>query len=106
MTPEELQRAMDFVVEHQARFAAALEEEREERVKQWKLDQPRIARVEAAVARLGEHEVTLLKILDIQSRRLDRHDQEFKTLHQEAERRHEEAMARLDRIHDRLTDKK
>jgi hypothetical protein len=34
MTPEELQRAMDFIIEHQARFAAAIEQERQERLHQ------------------------------------------------------------------------
>jgi hypothetical protein len=134
MTPEERRRAMDFVVEQLARFAAAIERERKERrehtqkereerlqqfrqereerkrqlqerearLQQWKMDQPRIARVEAALIKLTE-------LAELQSLRLDQHAQGFQKslkLYDEAEargqRRHQEVLGRLDRILERL----
>ena len=73
MTPEEIQRTFDFIIQHQARFEAAIERDREERLEQWKRDQPRIAQVEAAVIRLKE-------IAEIQSRRLDQHDRDIRRI--------------------------
>ena len=99
MTPEELQRTIDFILEHEAQCAAkldnlakAVEQERQDRLK----DLPRLARVEAAF-------VTLTEIADIQSSRLDSHDQEFNTLLKQTEERHLEVMAYLKQIVDRLT---
>ena len=103
MTPEELQRTIDFILEHERQCAAkldnlakAVEQERQDRLK----DLPRLARVEAAF-------VTLTEIADIQSSRLDSHDQEFNTLlkqtEEQAEERHREVMAYLKQIVDRLT---
>jgi hypothetical protein len=57
MTNEELQRTMEFIIEHQARFAARMEE-----------DEGRIARLEGAF-------VTLVEIARITDERQDKTDQ-------------------------------
>ena len=120
MTPEERQRAMDFIVEHMARFAtnmdqldakmkelgASFEQERQERLK----DQPRIARVEAAFVRIAE-------LVEIESARLDSHEREFFALmneHEEtrsedrkqAQLKHDEVIAYLKQVLDRLIDRR
>ena len=90
MNPEELQRTIDFILAHEAQsaakldqfadaFAAAIEQERQERLK----DRPRLARVESAF-------VTLTELVEIQSRRLDSHDQEFNALLKLVQQRHDE----------------
>ena len=102
MTPEEMQRAFDFIIERQARFAANMDRLEEERKK----DQPRLARVEAAFIRLAE-------LAELQSHRLDSHEREFFALLKEhdeerrqAQLRHEEAIAYLKQILDRLLDER
>jgi pantothenate kinase len=101
MTPEELQRTIDFILAHQAQcaakldqFAAAIEEERKERLK----DRPRLARVESAFVKLTE-------LVEIQSRRPDSHDQEFNALLKLAQERHDETINQLKQILDRLPGK-
>ena len=91
MTPEEMQRAIEFIIQHQAQFAANIDRLDADRQK----DLPRLARVEAAF-------VTLTEIADIQSRRLDSHDREFQTLLRESQQRHDEAITYLRQILDRL----
>jgi hypothetical protein len=127
MTPEEMKRTMEFIVEHQARFFAAFEEERAERLEQWNRDQPRIAQVEAAIvrldatilrldantAKLDANLLRLTELAEIQSRRLDRHDRDIHvstTLREEsqreAQRRHQEILFELHRILERLPEGK
>jgi adenine specific DNA methylase Mod len=127
MTPEELNRTIDFIVQSQARFAAAQEQDRQERVEFQKWAKDLNLRVVDLIQ-------TQTRALDMQSRRLDQYEtqqrvteqavqrrheelhQEFlefmretRKWHQEfqrdAQKRHEEALARLDRILDKLTDR-
>lgn len=67
MTPEELNRTIEFIVESQARLAAAQEQDRHDRVEfqEWsKGISDRLSRVSDQQARLLDH----------QSRRMDRLD--------------------------------
>jgi hypothetical protein len=43
-------------------------------------------------------------LIQLQSSRLDQHERSFHEIQQEGQRRHNESMARLDRILDRLSD--
>ena len=61
MTNEDMRRNMEFIVEHQARFAAHLEQLEEERVR----DRPRLASLEKSFQRVVE-------LLAIQESRIDR----------------------------------
>ena len=74
MTPEELNRKIEFIVESQARMAAAQEEDREDRVafQQWS------KKLFTKLSRIMDRQSGLLghqsKLLDHQSRRMDRLD--------------------------------
>jgi hypothetical protein len=96
MTPEELRRTIEFIVESQARLAAAQEQDREERVEfqQWAK--------EVNLRVLGMIQLQT-QALEIQSRRLDQHEEQRRTSEQAAQRRHEEILIRVDRILDTLT---
>ena len=130
MTPEELNRTMEFIIQSQARLAAAQEQDREERVNFEKWSQALSQRV----AHLIE---TQSRALEIQSRRLDnyekqqrvaeqaaemrersaeqRHEEFLKFLREmrgwqqefqtDAQRRHEEVLAWLHRILEKITDR-
>ena len=116
MTPEELNRTIDFIVQSQARLTAAQELDREDRV-----------HFEKRAANLLEMQA---RLLESQSRRLDEHQGENRAaqkrheeLHEEflefmnetrrwqqefqvdAQKRHEDALARLDQILEKPTDR-
>ena len=63
MTNEDMQRKMEFIVEHQARFAAHLEQLEQERIR----DRPRLAELELSFQRL----VHLAEITDARLDRLE-----------------------------------
>lgn len=72
MSPEELNRTIEFIVESQARLAAAQEHDRQDRVEfqEWSKGlSSRIARVEERQSQLLDRQSELL---DLQSRRMDR----------------------------------
>ena|SRR5262245_15093412 len=96
MTPEELRRTIEFIVESQARLAAAQEQDREERVEfqKWTKD------VSLRLAGLIQIQT---QTLETQSRRLDQYEQQQRVSEQAAQRRHEELLLRLDRVLDMLT---
>jgi len=70
MTPEELNRTVDFIIQSQARLAAAQEQDREERIEfqKWSKD---LSRQLAGLIQ------TQTQLLEMQSRRLDQHQKEF-----------------------------
>jgi hypothetical protein len=80
MTPEELDRAMDFIVQSQARLAAAQEQDRE-----WS---------KRLFARMAADRLRIIELIEHHSLQLDQ-TREFQR----------EALARLDRILDKLSDK-
>jgi hypothetical protein len=134
MSPEELNRTIEFIIQSQARLAAAQEQDRQERVtfEKWSkgLTQSVVALIE-----------TQSRSLELQSRRLDeyekeqreqrverraseqaaeraaekRHEEVLKLLREtrdwqqafqmDAQKRHEEALARLASILEKLTDR-
>jgi len=98
MTPEELNRTIEFIIASQARMSA-----RQEHEKQWTEDMfakmertdTRLARVSEELTRLQNHQVELLKH---QSERMDRMDK----LHENLSRQYHEILRLLNRIIDRL----
>jgi len=80
MTPEEFDRKMEFIVEHQARFSIHLEDLAAQ-LKQFGV----------VVGQLAADRETMVKLLDIQSRRLDRAEKEDR----EAQKRHEALLAEI-----------
>jgi hypothetical protein len=86
MTPEELDRKIEFIIESQARLAAAQEQDREDRIKfeEWSKN------LDARVIRLTEH----------QSRRMDDLDK----MYADWTRRHAEFEQRTFAFHDELLD--
>ena len=87
MTPDELNRTIDFIIQSQARLAVAQEQDRERRVE--------LHRLTAEVVTLIEH----------QSRRLDRYEAWQQAWQEESRKDAREARKRLDRILDKLSDK-
>ena len=83
MSPEELKRTIDFIIESQARLAIAQEMDRERRIE------------------LQTLTVQVVKLIDYQSERIDWNEKE----QQKARKRHEGLRAVLNRILDKLTDK-
>jgi UDP-N-acetylglucosamine 2-epimerase len=103
MTPEELNRMIEFIIQHQANLEISLDREREERL-------ARAAEHEQMTRNIGSLQVRVVELTEIQSRRLDRNDEEHRRFENwqrdfqhEAQRKHEESIARLDRILERLT---
>ena len=81
MTPQELERTIDFILQHEARTAA---------------------RLDRLTERHGEMQFLLVKMTElaqVQSSRLDRHDDSFRSMQQWQR----EALSRLDEILSRLT---
>jgi hypothetical protein len=88
MTFEELNRAIEFIVEQQARLSATLDRDHE-----WS---------RGMIQQLAQSNQHVVELIASNAQRLDESDRRFDELHRESARRHEEAMARLDRILDRL----
>ena len=112
MTPEEMNRTIEFIVQSHARLAAAQEQDREDRIQFERESKARDRRL----AKLIEIQTHLLERqtarLDGESERIDRYEQENRAL----QRRHEEfrqeflelmgdIRATLNRIVDKLSDR-
>ena len=87
MTPEELNSTIDFIIQSQARLAAAQEQDREDRVRfeEWSKN---------LFTQLAAADVRIANLLELQSRRLDRAER----AEREAQKRHEEAQRRYDEL--------
>lgn len=110
MTPEELNRKMEFIIETQAHFGASLEREHEmceERLAEF---EKRLAQSENTQKSLAILQTQLVEMIRIESDRLDRQDK----MHRDSEIRHQEsqktnekfqrdALHLLHQILDRLT---
>ena len=68
MTNEEMQRAMEFIVEQQAQFAASIQRAEEERIR----DKPRLARLEESFQQLVALCANMDARMDTTDGRLDR----------------------------------
>ena len=91
MTSEEINRTIDFILQHEAQTSIQLQEIAKNQARHENL----FAQIAVQGKRMGE-------LLDIQSRRLDRAEDAAEKADQAAQRRHDELMKRLDRIFDRL----
>ena len=87
MTPEELNRTIQFIVEHQAQFAIQMEQL-----------QSSLKAQQASSLDLRDLTVTMSALVQLHSRRLDRHDPHL----QEIRVQNDECLARLDLILSRL----
>ena len=76
MTPEEVNRTMEFILQSQARLAAAQEQDRQDRIEfeAW------ARRLMDRLDRQHEH---LIQVVELQSRRLDRQDKFYRDSLQE-----------------------
>ena len=95
MTPEELNRAMEFIIQSQARLAAAHERELQHRLEfqEWSKN------VTDRVVGLVESQA---RLLEMQSRRLDRQDRFYQDSLQRTEDFQSRALNLLHMILDRL----
>ena len=75
MTNEEMQRAMEFIVEHQAQFAASMQRLEEER----RRDAPRLTQLEESFK-------TLVQLAEITDSRIDTLESNSKALEEERRR--------------------
>ena len=90
MTPEKLDRTIEFIVEHQAQATVHIEQ------------LAVAARTAAEQTREMQSAIVILtKLAQIQSSRLSRHEEIFQVLHEDLK----EALDRLDQILRRLTDR-
>jgi hypothetical protein len=94
MTPEELNRTMEFIIESQARLAAAQEQDREQRTESeiWS---------KSLISQLASGQQRILELIEIESRRLDRQDERLRQYESEqrhaqeaAQQRHDESQKR------------
>ena len=91
MTPEELNRTIEFIVQSQARLAAAQEQDREDRLRfetESRAFDRRLASLFERQTHLLEHQSQLL---EGQSQRLDEYEKENRA----AQRRHDESLEEL-----------
>jgi hypothetical protein len=109
MTPEELNRTIEFIIQSQARVAASQEQDREE----FKAFDRRLANLLSVQVQLLTHQTERLDAFEKESHAAQRrheemmarmNDQHKETL-TELDLRSEEMIARLDRILDKLTDR-
>ena len=68
MTNEEMQRAMEFIVEQQAQFAASIQRAEEERIR----DTPRLTRLEQTFQTIAELAQITTELAQITEGRLDK----------------------------------
>ena len=88
MTPQEIERTLEFILEHQAQAAAHIQRLAE-----------RQGEMQSMHVTMQSMFVTMTELVQVQSQRMDRHDEMFHAM-QESQR---EALTRLDQILDRLT---
>jgi hypothetical protein len=99
MTPEELNRTIEFIIESQARLAAAQEQDRQDRLKfeEWSKGLfDRMDRRDTRISQLLDRQTELLdgqiQLLDYQSQRMDRIDKIHEELLRENGAFHQEVL--------------
>ena len=116
MTPDELNRTIEFIIESQARLAAAQEQDRQDRLEfqEWAKalaaeQRETNARLASTDARLAKLSVETARMLDHQSERMDRIDKlhadllsQNRAFQQDARDFQKEALRLLNSILDRL----
>ena len=105
MTPEELNRTIEFIIQSQARLAAAQEQDRVGRLQSEK----ELKAFDQRLAGLFEMQV---RLLESQTQRLDEYEKENRAAQRRHEAFHEEFLvlmrevrASLDRILDKIADR-
>jgi uncharacterized protein YecA (UPF0149 family) len=88
MTPEELNRTIEFIIESQARLAAAQEQDRHDRLKFEAWAKDLFARMDQRDGQLSRMMDRQTQLLDHQSQRMDRIDK----LHENFLRQHQEVL--------------
>ena len=89
MTPEQLARTVQFIIEHQAQAAIHIEQ----LSAAFRTEQARTPNMQSLL-------VTMTELAQVQSRRVDRHDEDFRAI----QAQNEDCLARLDQILGRLKD--
>ncbi len=116
MTPQELNRTIEFIIQSQARLAAAQEQDRVDRLqseKEFKAFDQRLAGLFELQVHLLESQTRRLDEFQKESRAAEKRHEEthremrsqFREFMQESREKHEETLKRLDRILERLTDR-
>ena len=102
MTPEELDRTIDFLVRQQAQFSVDLQRDHE-------VLNRGITELQTSMKKLAgmQIEMTLnhrriAELIEIQAERMDQYEKWQRQFQLEAREGHEEALKRLDRILDKL----
>jgi hypothetical protein len=98
MTPEELNRTIDFIIQSQARLAAAQEQDRADRIEFQKYSKDLNRQIMGLIQ-------TQTQLLELQSRRLDEERKWRKEFRIDAQKRHEETLEWLQRIVEKITDR-
>ena len=109
MTPEELNRTIEFIIQSQARLAAAQEQDRQDRIQfeEWaKAETSKMKQIDARLAKLSEEG---MKLLNHQSERMDQMDKvhadllrQNREFHEEVRDFQKQALHLLNLILDRL----
>jgi hypothetical protein len=109
MTPEELNRTMEFIVASQARLAAAQEQDRQDRLVFEEWSKERTEKLDRLMDRQGEllnRQGELLNrttdLLHVQSQRMDRMDKIYQDALRQNETFQQQALRLLNMILDRL----
>ena len=112
MTPEELNRTIEFIIQSQARLAAAQKQDRVDRLQSEKERLQSEKEFKAFDQRLAGLFEMQVRLLESQTQRLDECEKENRAAQRRHEAFHEEFLvlmrevrASLDRILDKLTDR-
>jgi hypothetical protein len=103
MTPEELDRKIEFIIETQAHFWASLDREREQREYEQREQEKRLAESERMQKTLAGLQAQVVNLIRIESERLDRSNRRLEQVEkqsEEAQRRNEEILQLLRRNED------
>jgi hypothetical protein len=109
MTPDELNRTIEFLVRHQAKFSVDLQRDHEILNRAIGEMQSGFAELRSMHREMAVDRHRIVELIEIESHRLDRHDEmlahhdEMLGRHDEMRAQQNEILARLDRILERLT---
>jgi len=102
MTPEELNRTIEFIVASQARLAAAQEQDRQDRLVFEEWSKERTEKLDRLMDRQGELLNRTTDLLVLQSQRMDRMDTIYQATQSQHEKFQQQALRLLHMILDLL----
>jgi len=102
MTPEELNRTIEFIVASQARLAAAQEQDRQDRLLFEEWSKERTEKLDRLMDRQGELLNRTTDLLVLQSQRMDRMDTIYQATQSQNEKFQQQALRLLHMILDLL----